>query len=684
MDRRDNGSGSSVGSSIGSKRCARSSRGAMAAALSALAALIAPSVASAQDSSFYLDRLKIGGAPDDGIGVWRPHLGEQTRFFGQLGLGFGLRPFRVENYVDAVDQAPIVEEENGPPVPAQLITYISAGAEVAERFSVQVSFPLVLFQSGNPTFNESADITDKRIDVNAVAPMDLRLDGRIVVLRNEAKTMKLALQAGVWLPTGNELSFAGDNGVSGGFGLAAEYDAKKFFVTLNVGYQFRPFASLNEFTVTDELTYGVGAFVPLADGKFRVGAQVFGSLGIGKNAAGESVTGDVDNLPIEWMVEGRMALTEKKQVFVGAGAGTRITAGYAPDFRALAVIGGWFPLEDTDPKNDKGFRYKIPGDADGDKLADDIDMCPTDKEDGRGSNTDDGCPELMNDADSDGVPDSEDACPKEPGPRNADPTKNGCPEFIRRMKGSAQIEVLKEVQFAFDQANLLPEAFPILNEVVRLLKVNPDIELVSIEGHTDDVGTDQHNEELSQARARSVLNYIAKRGIAANRLESKGWGKRKPIAENQTAEGRQKNRRVEFHITKVKGAPPAQPGAPAAPGAPGAPGTPPAGAPGQPAGPATPPAGSPPAPGGAAPAPAGTTPAPAGSAAPKSGAAAPAPAGTTPSPAGSAAPKTGAPAPAPAGSAPAKGAAPAPTGAATPAKPAPSAAPASPVKRLLD
>jgi outer membrane protein OmpA-like peptidoglycan-associated protein len=703
MDRRDNRSAM--------KESARSRW--LAPAFAMLAVLAAPSLASAQDASFYVDRLKIGGAPEDGIGVWRPQMGQKTRLFGQLGIGFALRPFRVENYVDTIDQAPIVEQQNGDPVAAQLITYMTAGAEIADRFAFQVSFPLA-FQSVNSTYNEDAQVTDDAIDEKTVAPMDLRLDARLILFRTASRSFKLGLEGAAFLPTGNEFSWGGDRNISGQVGIGAEYDAKSFFVVLNAGYHFRPAAKLNEFKLNDEIIYGLGAFVPLKEDRYRVGAQLFGAVGLL-----DDTSGDVDNIPLEWMVEGRMNLgNDPRQLYVGAGAGTRLTAGYAPDFRAVGVVGGWFPLEDWDVKNDKGFRYKIPADSDGDKLADDIDMCPMDKEDKRGSNTDDGCPELLNDADSDGVPDVEDACPKEPGPRNPDPAKNGCPEFIRRMKGSAQIEVLQEVQFAFDRADLLPPAFPILNEVVRLLKVNPDIVLVSIEGHTDDLGSHEHNDELSAARARSVMAYLIKRGIAPNRVESKGFGKRKPIADNQTAEGRQKNRRVEFHIRMSKGpdapagttpattpagTPPAgtAPGTPpAAPGAtpPAAPGTTPA--PAVPPGTTPAPAPSPATPGGTTPAPTGKTgaptPAPTGSAAPattgKSGAPTPAPTGSAApgttakppaAPAPTPAPAGKAPAPAPAGKAPAPPATPAP--AAPPKTGAPAPAPAAqPGKRLID
>ncbi len=503
--------------------------------------------AFAQKSTFYLDRLQMAGAPDDGLGVWRPQMGEKTRFYGQLGFGLSVNPYRVENYIDTDDQSKIVEEQNGAPVAMQLVTYVNAGVEILERFSFQISFPLAVYQDVNSLVNTDARIREE-VDQKEIAPMDLRLDGRVVFLRNEEKSLKLGAIATLWFPTGNEYTFGGDTSITGALGIAAEYDAKLFAITLNAGYHFRPTARLNEFKLADELMLGLGAYAPLWDNRFRIGVEGTGSIGIGNDT-----TGDVDNSPLEARVDARVNLGDNpSQGWVGISAGPRLTAGYAPDFRAVAVVGGWFPVVNTKPKQ-VDFQYVIPGDADKDKLPDDIDMCPTAKEDGKGPNPDDGCPESLNDADSDGVLDAEDACPHEPGPRSQDPKKNGCPEFIRRAKGSELIEVLQEVQFAFDRADLLPPAFPILNEIVRLLKVNPDIELIRIEGHTDDVGSLKYNDDLSQSRAEAVVRYLTERGIAAERLTAQGFGKRRPLVENTTPEGRQKNRRVELHIVKQSG-----------------------------------------------------------------------------------------------------------------------------------
>ncbi|MFW5739326.1 MAG: OmpA family protein, partial [Myxococcota bacterium] len=122
------------------------------------------------------------------------------------------------------------------------------------------------------------------------------------------------------------------------------------------------------------------------------------------------------------------------------------------------------------------------------------------------------------------------------------------PKFIRRIEGSTEIQILKKVEFATASSAILPRSYPILDEVVALLNANPDITKVSVEGHTDSRGAHAMNMRLSQSRAESVMRYLVNKGIAADRLSAKGYGPDKPIDTNDTAEGRQRNRRVEFHI----------------------------------------------------------------------------------------------------------------------------------------
>ncbi|PWU03472.1 MAG: hypothetical protein C5B52_03220 [Bacteroidetes bacterium] len=112
-----------------------------------------------------------------------------------------------------------------------------------------------------------------------------------------------------------------------------------------------------------------------------------------------------------------------------------------------------------------------------------------------------------------------------------------------------QIVRLNNVFFDFDKYDLRPESFVELDRVVKLLSENPTIE-IEMSAHTDSKGSDDYNFVLSDNRAKSVREYIISKGIAPERIVSHGYGETMPVATNETDEGRQLNRRVEFKITK--------------------------------------------------------------------------------------------------------------------------------------
>jgi outer membrane protein OmpA-like peptidoglycan-associated protein len=107
---------------------------------------------------------------------------------------------------------------------------------------------------------------------------------------------------------------------------------------------------------------------------------------------------------------------------------------------------------------------------------------------------------------------------------------------------------MEQVLFATDSDEIVgADSFAILDMVARVLTARPDIR-VQVQGHTDDQGTREHNLDLSRRRAESVRAYLISRGIVADRLEAQGFGPDVPIASNRSREGREQNRRVEFHI----------------------------------------------------------------------------------------------------------------------------------------
>lgn len=107
------------------------------------------------------------------------------------------------------------------------------------------------------------------------------------------------------------------------------------------------------------------------------------------------------------------------------------------------------------------------------------------------------------------------------------------------------------ITFAFDSSNLQPQFYPVLDDVARTLtEYNQTI--VEVAGHTDSVGSDAYNNDLSMRRAQSVANYLAGRGVMQQRLITVGAGESRPIASNDTEAGRAQNRRVEITVVPIR------------------------------------------------------------------------------------------------------------------------------------
>jgi len=105
------------------------------------------------------------------------------------------------------------------------------------------------------------------------------------------------------------------------------------------------------------------------------------------------------------------------------------------------------------------------------------------------------------------------------------------------------------VLFDSGKADLRSEAGSELDSLVAFLQKFPEV-VLGISGHTDDVGTDEYNLDLSQHRAKSVQEYLENKGIRADHLRSRGFGETRPVADNTTESGRQANRRVECIVLK--------------------------------------------------------------------------------------------------------------------------------------
>ncbi len=113
-----------------------------------------------------------------------------------------------------------------------------------------------------------------------------------------------------------------------------------------------------------------------------------------------------------------------------------------------------------------------------------------------------------------------------------------------------KIEFKEKIQFENNKSVILPQSFSLLDDIVKVIKDNEHIKRIAIEGHASAEGDPKRNLTLSDERAKSVMKYCVDHGIDAKRLTAKGFGITKPIADNATEEGREKNRRVEFNIVE--------------------------------------------------------------------------------------------------------------------------------------
>jgi outer membrane protein OmpA-like peptidoglycan-associated protein len=110
---------------------------------------------------------------------------------------------------------------------------------------------------------------------------------------------------------------------------------------------------------------------------------------------------------------------------------------------------------------------------------------------------------------------------------------------------------LDNVQFEFNKSTLTKESYPILNPVISTMNSNPSLN-IELSGHTDNIGGKEYNQKLSEARAKSVADYLISKDISKDRIMSKGYGFDVPIADNKTPDGRAKNRRTELKVTSIE------------------------------------------------------------------------------------------------------------------------------------
>jgi OOP family OmpA-OmpF porin len=184
-------------------------------------------------------------------------------------------------------------------------------------------------------------------------------------------------------------------------------------------------------------------------------------------------------------------------------------------------------------------------DADDDGVLGKLDQCPEEAEDRDDFEDDDGCPEPDND--QDGHADASDECPGEAETANGFEDDDGCPDEVPD-RVAQYIGVIEGIRFGNASARIQgARSRTILDQAAAILKEYPSVH-IRISGHSDNRGNLARNVALSRARADAVKWYLVDQGIEHTRLLTMGYGPERPIAENDTAAGRARNRRIEFEL----------------------------------------------------------------------------------------------------------------------------------------
>jgi OmpA-OmpF porin, OOP family len=463
------------------------------------------------------------------------------------------------------------DDEQGTVVSSRLLLHLGGSLSLWNRLWVSANMPLALLTDGQ---NQSVD-GSTFASPTGFAAGDLRFGLRLRLAGEVGSIASLAIGGYIYVPTGNKDKLAGDGSVHAAPSVILSGENDDIAYAVNAGINIRKQSTAPDLTTTlgSELTFGAGFAFLLADKTVQLGPELYGSTAmVGKDRFARATTN----------MEGLLGLRIRVGSLVfGVAAGPGITQGMGtPTFRAVGSL-AYVPLPEKPlpPPPPPRARPQPPRDRDKDGIPDKMDACPDEPgiktddpetngcpppppdRDGDGIiDRDDACPDLKGvksddptqngcppDTDGDGIRDDVDACPKEKGKPNDDPTKNGCPTSVRVTE--QEIVILDQVQFKTGSAEIKKASDDLLMQVAMVLAEHPEILKIEIQGHTDNRGGKKYNLKLSERRAAAVMKWLVQRGsLDAGRLSSHGYGMEEPIADNDTSEGRQKNRRVQFKI----------------------------------------------------------------------------------------------------------------------------------------
>jgi OOP family OmpA-OmpF porin len=425
-------------------------------------------------------------------------------------------------FLNFADDPIVLRNGNGDvtahPLKTTLTTDLTASVGLFGWAELGIGLPLHLVYDGDLYTAGTG-----RLDASAGVG-DLRLVPKVALLRKGTldRHVLLSIAAPVSLPTGDDEAVRGAGGVTVQPELLFAFHTGKLGLGFDLGYRYRS-QHPADLPWGDEITLAPWVSYALTEA-LTLRVEGFGEKEVNAHVGGADfpfeVLAGVDYAVGNW------------DIYAGASRG--ISDGIGDP--TIRVLGG-VRFRQNAPRH-QGFE-----DSDGDGIPDKDDKCRNEPEDKDGFQDEDGCPDPDND--QDGIPDAQDECPELSGDRAHD----GCPAKTYVKIEDGKVYIFGKVQFNEGSARIHQKSEPLLDQIAQALNANPQIAHVRIEGNTDNVGSKQVNQRLSEERAAAVREALIKRGVSGDRLTVRGYGEDKPIAPNDAPAGRAKNRRVEFVIT---------------------------------------------------------------------------------------------------------------------------------------
>jgi OOP family OmpA-OmpF porin len=531
-------------------------------ALSALFSLALSGAAGAEGLA--LNRFDPAPAGDRMFGVPSPFAAGHLTPHVMLLADYAHNPLKLYSVPTDTDRGAIVEN--------QLFLHLNVGVALWNRVNLDVSVPLAVFQNGDDPSAGGQTFSSP----SSAQFGDLRFGLRVRLLGEYHDPFQLAVGGYVWVPTGASDAFVSSGEVRGlpQLLLGGRIDERVVW-SAAAGPQIQGASSFGNVEQGTMFKWGAGlGFLLLDNRRLQVGPEAYGAVTF------RDVEKHTTNAEI--LLDVRYRFADDWEVAAGAGPG--LTSGVGtPDLRALLSV-AYTPEQKQAQEVPRHMPPPPPADRDEDGVLDADDACPDVKgvadedpskngcppppkpvdTDGDGifdpndacvdvpgvADEDpkkNGCPPPK-DTDGDGIVDPDDACPAEKGPPDEDRTKNGCPKAVRVVEN--EIVILEQVQFDTGKATIKKASDELLGEVAAVLTQHPEMTKIEVQGHTDNRGSAALNKKLSQARADAVKQALVERGVSSDRLVTKGYGPDKPIDDNVSDEGRQRNRRVQFVIVE--------------------------------------------------------------------------------------------------------------------------------------